>query len=59
MVAQDPEITELGAGCTSRLRQCLIEIEALYSLALLADFEGAQQIGDLGFAKARERQIDI
>ncbi len=59
MVAQDPQIAELGPGCTSSFLERLIEIEALDPLALLASLKRAQQIGDLVLAEARQRQIDL
>ena len=59
MVAQDPEITRLRARGASGLFECLVEIEALDLLALLADFERAQQILDLVLAEARQRQVDV
>jgi hypothetical protein len=54
MVAENPQIAELGPRGAGRLRQGLIEIEALDSFALLADLERAPQIGDLVFPEARQ-----
>ena len=53
MVPELPEIAGLRARCPSRLLERLVEVEALHVLALLADFELAEQVPDLVLAEAR------